>query len=370
MINRRYYWTKTKSDFWNTPEAKALLSETNGSDYIVIYLMLISLTINSNGILVEKVGEIERNFTLEFIQRECKFFSLSTIKKALSLLQKIKLIQKDDNGVLSIVDYKSLVGYDSTSAEYMKNRRAKQKDENKNKQVNNAVNNKVNNSVNNVNQEIRDIDIIDNRYIDNSLRSLSLKDVKSVKSVKSVKTAGETANPFFKNILTGFLIKNKYIDEDDIELPLYDEFFFQLQKKYEYGNIIKALKFFINQNFTKIVDRHNYLKSALVSSLEKDYSISMEDILKQGESLFEPVYYTKILIDEGFIDNANLDIPSFNALLTPLFDHTNSLEGREEVKRHLIDFVKSKKQGNKLMTLKDFLLQIYPTHYLEVTKND
>jgi hypothetical protein len=369
MINRRYYWTKTKSDFWNTPEAKALLSESSGSDYIVIYLMLISLTINSNGILVEKVGEIERNFTLEFIQRECKFFSLSTIKKALSLLQKIKLIQKDDNGVLSIVDYKSLVGYDSTSAEYMKNRRAKQKDENKNKQVNNAVNNKVNNAVNNVNQEIRDIDNTDNRYIDNSLRSLSLKDVKSVKNVKSVKTAGDTANPFFKNVLTGFLIKNKYIEDDDIELPLYDEFFFQLQKKYEYGNIIKALKFFINQNFTKIVDKHNYLKSALVSSLEKDYSISMEDIFKKGESLFEPAYYTKVLLDEGFIKPDDLDIPLFNTLLNPLFVKTNTLQGRAEVKQHLVDFVRSKKAGkNKLMALKDFLIEIYPS--LEVAKND
>ena len=361
----KYYWTKTKADFWNTPEARALLSESNGSDYVVIYLMIISLTINSNGVLVEKVGEIERNFTLDFIQRECKFFSLSTVKKALSLLQKIKLIQKDENGFLSIVDYKSLVGHETTAAIRMRRSRANAR----NNVTTNECNNVTTNERNNVNQEIRDIDNIDNRYIDNSLRSLSLKDVKSVKNVKSVKTAGDTANPFFKNDLTGFLIKNKYIEDDDIELPLYDEFFFQLQKKYEYGNIIKALKFFINQNFTKIVDRHNYLKSALVSSLEKDYSISMEDILKQGESLFEPTYYTKVLLDEGFIKVDDLDIPLFNNLLNPLFMQTNNLQGRAEVKQHLVDFVRSKKAGkNKLMALKDFLIEIYPN--LEVAKND
>lgn len=48
---RKFYWLKLKSDFFNTTEIKIMKALPNGKDYIILLLQLRLLSINHNGLL-------------------------------------------------------------------------------------------------------------------------------------------------------------------------------------------------------------------------------------------------------------------------------------------------------------------------------
>lgn len=121
---KRYYWIKLKDGFFDTDEIDFLLSQKNGSDYVVLYQMLCLKTINTKGNLIRKVGEMLMKYDEEKIQRECKYFTLDTVRIALSLYKKLGLVYEEEDGTIQIVDFENMVGSETQGAIEKREQRA------------------------------------------------------------------------------------------------------------------------------------------------------------------------------------------------------------------------------------------------------
>ena len=121
----RYYWIKISDTFMNSDTIDFLMSKKDGANYVVLYQMLCLKTVNNNGQLAQKLGEILIPYDTEKIQRETKWFSADTIRVAMDLYQKIGLIYEQKNGVLKIADFENLIASQTISAEKKKTYRAK-----------------------------------------------------------------------------------------------------------------------------------------------------------------------------------------------------------------------------------------------------
>lgn len=126
---KRYYWIKLKDSFMSSDEIDYLMSQPDGANYVVLYQMLCLKTINTNGCLVSKIGEILIPYDAEKIQRECKWFPLSTVRLALTVYKQIGLIFENPDGTLSISDYQNMIGSETDWA--AKNRRIRSNAANK-----------------------------------------------------------------------------------------------------------------------------------------------------------------------------------------------------------------------------------------------
>jgi hypothetical protein len=119
MANRdgRFYWLKLKVNFMTSETVDFLMSQKDGANYVVLYQMLCLKTINTDGRLARQIGEIIIPFDEAKIQRDCKWFSIDTIRVGLELYKKLGLVLEDQDGTLMIADHKNLIGSEGDSAE-------------------------------------------------------------------------------------------------------------------------------------------------------------------------------------------------------------------------------------------------------------
>lgn len=115
--DKKFYWIKLTQNFMTSDAVDFLMSQKNGSDYVVLYQMLTLKTINSDGSLYRRIGEVIIPFDPEKIQRDCKWFEIDTIIVALELYKKLGLVYEDDNGFLKITNFHNMVGSESYWAE-------------------------------------------------------------------------------------------------------------------------------------------------------------------------------------------------------------------------------------------------------------
>ena len=116
MSDKRYYWIKLKTDFFNLPEIDWLLSQKNGAEYIVLYQMLCLMTANNNGELSSKFGEMIIPYDVDKIVRDTKYFDFDTVKVALELYKKLGLVYESENDMLKISRYEEMVGSETDYA--------------------------------------------------------------------------------------------------------------------------------------------------------------------------------------------------------------------------------------------------------------
>lgn len=126
---KRYYWIKLKDSFMNSEVVDFLMSQPNGANYVVLYQMLCLKTINTGGRLTCQIGDIIIPFDMGKIQRDCKWFSLDTIRIALGLYKQLGLIYEEQDGTLVLVNHNEMVGSETDYAE--KNRRMRSNAANK-----------------------------------------------------------------------------------------------------------------------------------------------------------------------------------------------------------------------------------------------
>lgn len=110
MNDKRFYWIKLKTNFFEQDAIDFLLSQPNGSDYIALYLKLCTMTANTNGQLATQIGEILIPYDAQKIARDTKYFSVDTVIVATELFKKIGLIYESNDNILQIVDYENMVG--------------------------------------------------------------------------------------------------------------------------------------------------------------------------------------------------------------------------------------------------------------------
>ena len=87
-----------------------LMGQPDGANYVVLYQMICLKTINTGGRLAFQIGDMIIPYDVEKIQRECKWFSLDTVRVALGLYKQLGLIYEDKDGVLVLANYSDIVG--------------------------------------------------------------------------------------------------------------------------------------------------------------------------------------------------------------------------------------------------------------------
>ena len=162
---KRFYWIKLKDSFMSSDEIDYLMSQPDGANYVVLYQMLCLKTINTGGCLVSQIGEMLIPYDAEKIQRECKWFPLSTVRVALSVYKQIGLIFESPDGILTISNYSDIVG---SETDYSAQKRLQRENRRRQIPVKGADNNEDNN-VDNVHteKEIEKDKEIENRVRDN-----------------------------------------------------------------------------------------------------------------------------------------------------------------------------------------------------------
>lgn len=119
MNDKRFYWIKLKTNFFEQDAIDFLLSQPNGSDYIALYLKLCTMTANTNGQLATQIGEILIPYDAQKIARDTKYFSVDTVVVAMELFKKLGLIYEANDNLLQIANYENMVG-SSKNDEYTK----------------------------------------------------------------------------------------------------------------------------------------------------------------------------------------------------------------------------------------------------------
>lgn len=114
---KRYYWIKLKESFMVSETVDYLMSQEGGANYVVLYQMLCLKTINTGGRLARTIGEIVIPYDVEKIQRDCKWFSIDTVRIAMTLYRRLGLIYEEIDGTLVLADHDNLVGSETDWAE-------------------------------------------------------------------------------------------------------------------------------------------------------------------------------------------------------------------------------------------------------------
>lgn len=120
----RYYWIKLTDRFMTSDTVDFLMSQKDGANYVVLYQMLCLKTVNNNGIMARQIGEFIVPYDIDKIQRDCKWFSMDTVRIALELYKKLGLIYENNDGILAISEFDRLIGSQTFGAEKKQLQRA------------------------------------------------------------------------------------------------------------------------------------------------------------------------------------------------------------------------------------------------------
>jgi len=121
---KRYYWIKLKDTFMTSDAVDFLMGQPEGANYVVLYQMLCLKTINTDGKLERHIGEVIIPYDEAKIQRDCKWFTIDTVRVALNLYKALGLIYVDKDGVLCLTDHENLVGSSTDYADQKRIQRA------------------------------------------------------------------------------------------------------------------------------------------------------------------------------------------------------------------------------------------------------
>ena len=125
-INKRHYWLKLPEDFFQSETIRWLEEQPNGIYYSNFYLKLCLMSINDNGMLIRRVGEMYIPYDIKRLS-ELTNINSDTIMIAINLLKKLGLLEVLDNGAFYLNQVKNMVGSESESAKRVRKHRNKTK---------------------------------------------------------------------------------------------------------------------------------------------------------------------------------------------------------------------------------------------------
>lgn len=125
-INKRYYWLKLREDFFQDEAISWLEEQENGKIYSLFYLKLCLKSINNNGLLIRKVGDMLIPYDAKKLA-EITNTPKDTVIVALELLKKIGLVKILDNGELYLNQVQYMIGSETESTRRSRKSREKKK---------------------------------------------------------------------------------------------------------------------------------------------------------------------------------------------------------------------------------------------------
>jgi len=123
MSNKRYYWLKLMKDFFQQAKIKKLRRIAGGDTYVVIYLKMMLLSINSDGVIVFESVEATLEEELALVLDE----EVDNVKVLIAFLVSNNLIEQKSESDFFMVEVSSLIGSETAAAERVRKHREKKK---------------------------------------------------------------------------------------------------------------------------------------------------------------------------------------------------------------------------------------------------
>lgn len=140
---KTFYWLKLRKDFMTGDVVDFFMSQENGANYVVLYQLLCLNCINTNGTMASQIGDMLIEYDIDKIVRDCKYFSRDTVLVAMKLFTSLGLIFRQENGVMQIANFDSLVG---SETDYAKQKREQRLQSKAKKNLTKAIEEKKNNN--------------------------------------------------------------------------------------------------------------------------------------------------------------------------------------------------------------------------------
>lgn len=130
---KRYYWLKLPIDFFDSDAIKWIEEQDNGILYSNFYLKLLLKSVNDNGILIRRVGDMLIPYDIPHLA-ELTGVNIDTVAVALKFLAKAKLICFVE-GELHMVELPSMVGSETLGAKKKRDYRIRQQQQQEQKKI-------------------------------------------------------------------------------------------------------------------------------------------------------------------------------------------------------------------------------------------
>jgi predicted phage replisome organizer len=123
---KKYYWLKLKEDFFEDDTIEWIEEQPNGEKYSLFYLKLCLKSLKTDGILIRNVGEMLIPYDVKKLAEITKT-DVDTVRVAMEIFKNIGLIQILENGEIYMAQLKNMVGSETSKAQLMRNKRARDK---------------------------------------------------------------------------------------------------------------------------------------------------------------------------------------------------------------------------------------------------
>ena len=111
---KRYFWLKFKEDFFNSDDIKVIMAQENGSEYVIFWMKLLLKSISGTEIGLLRYKE-NIPYTPELLSTVTDT-NIDIVKGALTLFQKLGMIEIMENGDMWVEHANALVGSETDSA--------------------------------------------------------------------------------------------------------------------------------------------------------------------------------------------------------------------------------------------------------------
>jgi predicted phage replisome organizer len=124
--NKKYYWLKLKSDFFDDDTIKYIEEQENGIKYSNFYLKLCLKSLKTDGKLIRLIGETLIPYDINSLSK-LTGVDFDTVRSAMQLFEKIGLIKILDSGEIYLSQIDELIGSETDKAQLMRRLRAERK---------------------------------------------------------------------------------------------------------------------------------------------------------------------------------------------------------------------------------------------------
>ena len=126
MAEKKYYWLKLKEDFFDDDTIEWIEDLENGHAYALFYLKLCLKSLRHDGILIRNVGDLLIPYDVKKLS-EITRTDVDTVRVAMETFKKTGLVQILENGEIYMTQLQNMVGSETSKAQLMRNKRARDK---------------------------------------------------------------------------------------------------------------------------------------------------------------------------------------------------------------------------------------------------
>lgn len=249
-MDKKYYWIKLKSDFFDEKYIRTLRRLPSGDSIVVIYLHIMVRCLESQGVYYfDKLAESIEDEIAIFLNEDANL-----VKLTITALEKLNLIERGDNCLYLVGIPVGSIGSETSVAERVRRYRNKQKDETKALQCNTDVTN-CNVLVTKCNTDIdKDIEInsIENR--DNT------KIIELDNNIQNIKD---------KESIIKYLIDDGLLKEDELENYPYKQKIYSYEHVLTYGLIAECAHYTLNRLPRALKNRYDLFERAFTNKIEE-----------------------------------------------------------------------------------------------------